>query len=130
MAVLNPNRPAFYLVTPKLFAALVEELADHNLVAIARQRLMRKASAIGVDIDQIYAARCLPGTDLNFYRVFVQTLCAPGGLWRLKLQAGRDSTRETTPAELAAARHLTVTRDPEALAPLPPLHRHRPHPGG
>ena len=34
-----------------------------------------------------------------------------------ELQAGRDSTRETTPAELAAARHLTVTSDPEALRP-------------
>jgi UDP-N-acetyl-D-galactosamine dehydrogenase len=34
-----------------------------------------------------------------------------------ELQAGRDSTRETTPAELAAARHLTVTSDPAALRP-------------
>ena len=34
-----------------------------------------------------------------------------------ELQAGHDSTRETTPAELAAAVHLTVTRDPEALRP-------------
>jgi UDP-N-acetyl-D-galactosamine dehydrogenase len=34
-----------------------------------------------------------------------------------ELQAGRDSTRETTPAELAAAAHLTVTSDPEALRP-------------
>ncbi len=34
-----------------------------------------------------------------------------------ELQAGRDSTRETTPEELAAARHLTVTRDLEALRP-------------
>ena len=41
------------MVTPKLFEALVEELADRDLVAIARQRLMRKASAIEVDIDQI-----------------------------------------------------------------------------
>ena len=53
VAVLNHNRPAFYMVTPKLFEALVEELADRDLVAIARQRLMRKASAIEVDIDQI-----------------------------------------------------------------------------
>jgi antitoxin StbD len=53
VAVLNHNRPAFYMVTPKLFEALVEELADRELVTIARQRLMRKASAIEVDIDQI-----------------------------------------------------------------------------
>ncbi len=53
VAVLNHNRPAFYMVTPKLFEALVEELADRELVTIARQRLMRKATAIEVDIDQI-----------------------------------------------------------------------------
>ena len=41
------------MVTPKLFEALVEELADRELVTIARQRLMRKATAIEVDIDQI-----------------------------------------------------------------------------
>ncbi len=34
-----------------------------------------------------------------------------------ELQAGHDSTRETTPAELAAAVHLTVTSDHEALRP-------------
>ncbi len=34
-----------------------------------------------------------------------------------ELQAGHDSTRETTPEELAAAVHLTVTSDPEALRP-------------
>ena len=34
-----------------------------------------------------------------------------------ELQAGHDSTRETTPEELAAARHLTVTNDLEALRP-------------
>ena len=48
MAVLNHHRPVFYLVTPKLFEALVEERADRDVVAIARQRLMRKASAIEV----------------------------------------------------------------------------------
>ena len=33
-----------------------------------------------------------------------------------ELRAGRDSTREVSPEELAEARHLTVTDDPEALA--------------
>lgn len=53
VAVLNHNRPAFYMVTPKLFEALVEELADRDLVDLARQRLGQKDSAIEVDIDQI-----------------------------------------------------------------------------
>lgn len=53
VAVLNHNRPAFYMVTPKLFEALVEKLADHELVAIARERLARKNTAVEVDIDRI-----------------------------------------------------------------------------
>ena len=53
VAVLNHNRPAFYMVTPKLFEALVEELADRDLVELARQRLAKKAEAIEVDLDQL-----------------------------------------------------------------------------
>lgn len=53
VAVLNHNRPAFYMVTPKLFEALVEELADRDLVDLARQRLASKATAIEVDIDSL-----------------------------------------------------------------------------
>lgn len=53
VAVLNHNRPAFYMLTPKLFEALVEELSDRYLVELARQRLARKDTAIEVDIDEI-----------------------------------------------------------------------------
>lgn len=53
VAVLNHNRPAFYMVTPKLFEALVEELADRDLVELVRQRLALKGTAIEVDVDQI-----------------------------------------------------------------------------
>ena len=53
VAVLNHNRPAFYMVTPKLFEALVEELSDRDLVALARQRLAGKDAAIEVDIDSL-----------------------------------------------------------------------------
>jgi antitoxin StbD len=53
VAVLNHNRPAFYMVTPRLFEALVEELADRDLVALARERLKLRDSAIEVDVDQI-----------------------------------------------------------------------------
>jgi len=53
VAVLNHNRPAFYMVTPKLFEALVEELADRDLVELVRQRLALKDTAIEVDVDQI-----------------------------------------------------------------------------
>lgn len=53
VAVLNHNRPAFYMVTPKLFEALVEELADRDLVELARQRLALVDQAIEVDLDQL-----------------------------------------------------------------------------
>ena len=53
VAVLNHNRLAFYMVIPKLFEALVDELADRDLVELARQRLARKAEAIEVDLDQL-----------------------------------------------------------------------------
>lgn len=53
VAVLNHNRPAFYMVTPKLFEALVEELADRDLGDLVRQRLASKETAIEVDIDSL-----------------------------------------------------------------------------
>ena len=53
VAVLNHNRPAFYMVTPKLFEALVEELSDRDLTELVRQRLASKGAAIEVDIDQL-----------------------------------------------------------------------------
>jgi antitoxin StbD len=53
VAVLNHNKPAFYMVTPKLFESLIEELADRELLQVARHRLAQKHQAIEVDVDQI-----------------------------------------------------------------------------
>ena len=53
VAVLNHNRPAFYMISPKLFEALVEELADRELVNLARKRLLEKDNAVHVDLDQL-----------------------------------------------------------------------------
>lgn len=53
VAVLNHNRPAFYMVTPKLFEALIDEMAERDLLALVRQRLALKDSAIEVDIDSV-----------------------------------------------------------------------------
>ena len=53
VAVLNHNRPAFYMVAPELFEAMMEELADKNLVALVSQRLALKDTAIEVGIDRI-----------------------------------------------------------------------------
>lgn len=53
VAILNHNRPAFYMVTPKIFEALVEALADRELTELVRHRLTQKEQAVEVDIDTV-----------------------------------------------------------------------------
>ena len=53
VAVLNHNRPAFYMVDPELFEAMLEELADADLHELVLARLAQKAQAIEVDIDSV-----------------------------------------------------------------------------
>ena len=53
VAVLNHNRPAFYVVSPKLFEALIEEVADRELLEIVERRLERVDAAIEVDLDSL-----------------------------------------------------------------------------
>ena len=53
VAVLSHNRPVFYMVTPRIYATLVEELADHDLTELVRRRLAQKDQAIEVDIDTV-----------------------------------------------------------------------------
>lgn len=53
VAVLSHNKPAFYMVSPELFEALVEELADREVEDLARRRLSRKDTAVDVDIESL-----------------------------------------------------------------------------
>ena len=53
VAVLNHNRPAFYMVEPQLFQAMLEQLADQDLYRKAAARLADKSRAIRVDLDQL-----------------------------------------------------------------------------
>jgi len=53
VAVLSHNRPAFYLVEPKLFEAMLDELADQELYRKAVTRLAHKEKAIEVDLDDL-----------------------------------------------------------------------------
>lgn len=53
VAVLNHNRPAFYMIKPKLYEAMLEELVDRDLVELVRSRLADEDDAIEVDIDRI-----------------------------------------------------------------------------
>lgn len=53
VAVLSHNKPAFYMLTPELFEALLDELDDKDLVELARQRLATKNDVVVVNIDEI-----------------------------------------------------------------------------
>ena len=53
VAVLNHNRAAFYMVEPRLFEAMMDELADQDLYRKAASRLASKSQAIEVDIDEL-----------------------------------------------------------------------------
>ncbi len=53
VAVLNHNRAAFYMVEPRYFEAMMEELADQELYRKAASRLADKTRAVEVDIDDL-----------------------------------------------------------------------------
>lgn len=53
VAVLNHNRAAFYMIEPRLFEAMMDELADQELYREAASRLADKARAVEVDIDDL-----------------------------------------------------------------------------
>ena len=53
VAVLNHNRPSFYMISPSLFETLLDELADRELVGLVKRRLRDKAKAIDVDLDDL-----------------------------------------------------------------------------
>lgn len=53
VAILNHNRPAFYMITPKIFEALVEALSDREMTGLVRHRLTQKKQAVEVDIDTV-----------------------------------------------------------------------------
>lgn len=53
VAILSHNRPAFYMVTPKIFEAFVETLADRELAELIRHRIAQKDQAVEVDIDTV-----------------------------------------------------------------------------
>ena len=53
VAVLHHNRPAFYMVTPRLFEALVEEMANRDLDELVRRRQAVTDTAAEVDLEQL-----------------------------------------------------------------------------
>ncbi|MFM9912317.1 MAG: type II toxin-antitoxin system Phd/YefM family antitoxin [Methylophilaceae bacterium] len=53
VAVLSHNKAAFYMVDPSLFEALVDELADAQMMPLIKARYAQRDQAIEVDIDAI-----------------------------------------------------------------------------
>lgn len=53
VAVLNHNKPAFYMVDPQMFEALIEQLADNNLMPLLQARIAQRDQAVEVNIDEI-----------------------------------------------------------------------------
>lgn len=53
VAVLSHNSPAFYMVDPQLFEAMLQELADTDLHRRAISRLADRSRAVEVDLDDL-----------------------------------------------------------------------------
>jgi antitoxin StbD len=53
VAVLNHNKAAFYMLEPKLMEAMLEALADQELVNLVRSRLNDGLAPIKVSIDDL-----------------------------------------------------------------------------
>jgi antitoxin StbD len=53
VAVLNHNRAAFYMLEPQLFEALLEELADQDLLRKVAKRLADADKAVEVRLDEL-----------------------------------------------------------------------------
>ena len=53
VAVLTHNKPAFYMVSPKVFEAILEQLDDARLTELAGKRLKQKRRAIEVTLDEL-----------------------------------------------------------------------------
>ncbi len=53
VAVLSHNKPAFYMVPPERYEAMLEEIDDLHLVRVAKERLKQKDRAIEVKLDDL-----------------------------------------------------------------------------
>ncbi|MFN4005263.1 MAG: type II toxin-antitoxin system Phd/YefM family antitoxin [Hylemonella sp.] len=53
VAVLSHNSPAFYMLEPRLYEALLDALADRQLEQTVLSRLAERAQAIEVDVDTV-----------------------------------------------------------------------------
>ena len=53
VAVLNHNKPAFYMVNPELFAALMERMDHLALAPLLKERLAQREQAVEVKLEDL-----------------------------------------------------------------------------
>jgi antitoxin StbD len=53
VAVLSHNKPAFYMVPPDRYEAMLEAIDDLHLVRVVKERLKQKDRAIVVTLDDL-----------------------------------------------------------------------------
>jgi len=53
VAVLTHNKPAFYMVSPRIFEVLLDHLDDARLSRLARERLKQRHRAVRVRLDEL-----------------------------------------------------------------------------
>lgn len=53
VAVLSHNKPAFYMVPPERYEAMLEQLDDLQLVRQVKERLKQKSLAVGVTLADL-----------------------------------------------------------------------------
>ena len=53
VAVLSHNKPAFYMLPPELYEAMLEELEDRHWTTIVRERLSTKNDVVMVDLETV-----------------------------------------------------------------------------
>jgi antitoxin StbD len=55
VAVLNHNKAAFYMIDPRLFEALIDEVEDAQLMPMLKARIANaaKGNYVEVDIDSV-----------------------------------------------------------------------------
>lgn len=53
VAVLSHNKPAFYMVPPERYEAMLEQLDDLQLVRLAKGRLKQKGRNVEVTLDDL-----------------------------------------------------------------------------
>lgn len=51
VAVLGHNKPFFYMLSPQLFEAMLEEIEDHHWSDLVRKRLAKKDDVVMVDLE-------------------------------------------------------------------------------